>query len=96
MAKPKAKDAAQKYLEELLAKVPEEKRAAAKEALGVDSVLEDLGEHVLRQDEFSRLAAEAAEAKAKADEKYAANTKWYTDSIAEYTRGQVALPCPPR
>src|SRR5690242_3630286 len=50
----KAKDAGAKYLEQILAKIPEEQRGAVQAALTQEAVLVDMGESLLRQEEFSR------------------------------------------
>lgn len=68
------------YLKGLLAQIPDDKR---------ESVLEHLGEHALRQDEFSRLSDEAAqkakaaeEEKQKAEALRLANEEWRNKSNA--------------
>lgn len=87
MAKRNAKTEAQKYLDKLLAKVPEDKRTAVKEALTVDDTLEFLGEGVLAQEEFSRLAEEMKKATEEAQAKLDANKKWYNDNLPLLEKG---------
>lgn len=87
------------YLKSIIAQIPEDKR---------DAVLEHLGEHALRQDEFSSLADEAAaKAKEAADAKAAAEkalneniawrdhtNKWLTEKQAELAARESALSTP--
>ena len=88
MAKKQPKDEAAKYLEGVLAKVPEDKRAAVREALGVDAILEDLGAHILRQEDYSKLANEAEEAKKQTDAKYKENVDWYKVNLPKLAEGE--------
>lgn len=50
------KTAGQEFLTSLLSKVAEDKRALVQEALAAEEILNDLGDGVLRHQEFSRLA----------------------------------------
>ena len=90
MAKKAPKEVASSYLDEILSKVPEDKRGTVKEALAADPILEDLGAHILRQEEFSRLSNEAAAEKRKAEEKYTANMSWWEQAQAELAAGNEA------
>lgn len=95
MAKKSKKERAQEFLEsddytkKLLALIPEADR---------DAVLERLGDGVLRQDDYSRLAQEAQTArqeaetaKALGDKVYQENVKWRADSLAEWEKKQAEL-----
>lgn len=77
MAKKSAKDEGAKFIEGILAKIPEDKRAAAKEALMGEAIVEEVGSHVLRQSDYDRMADETAKAKALFEQKYNENLKWY-------------------
>lgn len=86
MAKKSKKETAQEYLDSLLAHVPADKRDDVKAALAQDPVLDDLGAHLLRQDEFSRAMDEAREAQRQAEydkqryvSTYEKNLDWYKD-----------------
>lgn len=59
------------FLAGILAHVPEADRSKA------DAALEALEKDGLRQADYSKLANEASEAKAKFDKLYEANTEWY-------------------
>src|SRR5688572_21456913 len=80
-----AKEAGEKFLNELLAHVPADKQAAAREALATsDAALTALGDGVLRQSEFSRAMDDArtAEERAKA---------WHTELDGWYAAEQARL-----
>lgn len=61
---------AKEFLDGVLAKVPEEQREAVRTAMSVDAILADIGNGVLRQDEFSRSMDEL-------NRTVEAHTQWY-------------------
>ena len=87
----KTKDVATQYLESLLSKIPEDKRAAVKEALNNDAALEDLGEHVLRQADYSRAMDEAKKIKASAEDHKARLDQWWGENNKRLVDGTAAL-----
>lgn len=91
MAKPKAKEYAQKFVDEIMAMIPEDARQIAKDKVFSELVLENIGEHILRQSDYDRLAQEAAAAKAQADGKYESNKQWYEKSLVDIAKGSAAI-----
>lgn len=86
-----AKDAAKEFLAELLAKVPEQQRAAL-EALGtVDEALEFLGSGVKRQSEFSSSMDTLAKERAYLEGKKAEYDEWWKRHNGMLTAGSGAL-----
>lgn len=65
------KDAAAEYLKSVLEKVPAEKKALVEQILGEDTVLEAIGEGVLRQSDYSREMNRLKEVEAS-------QTDWWT------------------
>lgn len=90
MAKKAPKDAGQEFLDKLLAHLPEDKRAGARETLaGSEALLTALGEGTLAQSEFSRHMDEARAAKQAAEQEQAqalalrtSNAGWYATNAA--------------
>lgn len=92
------KTAAQEFLKGILGKVPEDQRKAVEDALSVDALLEEIGDGVLRQSDYSRLSQEAQQAKdeydakqLKAVEVYNGNLEWLKGKQTELTDGTKAL-----
>lgn len=74
MATPKQTEAATKFLEGVLAKLPAEKQAAFKEQfMGEDAILSTIGDGVMRHDDYSRQTAALAKDRQTLDDYYAKN-----------------------
>jgi hypothetical protein len=85
------KDEGQKYVESLLALIPEEKRTAVKEALAQDQVYEHVGEHVMARSDYSR-AQDQLKQSADAVLGYKSQLDtWYQTVNQELARGSEAL-----
>lgn len=79
------------FMERILEKIPEDKRTVIAEAmLTSDEVLELVGDGVLKQEEFSRLANETTEAKKSYENLYNQNLSWREQNIVDLTKGKAA------
>lgn len=85
------KDEGKKYVEGLLALIPEDKRAAVSEALQLEPVLEHVGEHVMLRSDYSR-AQDQLKQNADAVLGYKGQLDtWYSTVNQELVRGTEAL-----
>lgn len=85
------KDEGQKYIDSVLALVPEAQRAAVKEALSTETVLDHVGEHVMLRSDYSRAQDHLREqANAVLNYKGQLDT-WYSNIGQELARGSAAL-----
>lgn len=71
----------QTYLKELMARVPEDNREAVEEVLKTDEVLDHIGEHVLRQSDYSRHMNETKKAQDTLQADIDKYQKLYDDNV---------------
>jgi len=89
MAKKAVKKGAE-FIAGVLEKVPEEQRAAVKAALEAEEVLDYVGSHALRQDEFSAAMEEAKRLETESKILIAKNQEWYQDNLPLLNKGAKA------
>jgi len=80
MAKKAPKDAGKEFLAELVALIPEDKRAGVAALLEDETVLTRAGEHTLRQEDYSRLAQNVQQTRTQQEQWWAENQA----KVAEY------------
>lgn len=91
MAKTKdKKEVGKTIFERALAKLPAEKQEAFKAFLAEDAVLDEIGEHALLRDDYSRLADEATAKAQQAEGVYNANLTWREQKAVEIAEGEKA------
>lgn len=84
MAAKTRREAGQEFLDGILAKVPADQREAVAAAMRVDAVLDDLGDGVLRQADYTRQTAELRVQRESLE-------KYYTDSKPVVDRAKQLL-----
>lgn len=91
MARRDKREAGKTFLENVLAKIPEDKRAGIREALLTDDIVEFAGENHLRHDEFSRMADDLRKQTDSITTYRGQLDKWKGDLTTWYTTKQKEL-----
>lgn len=93
MPKPEPKETAKRIFGELIAKFPQEVQDSLKVAFekAPEEALQFLGEHVLRQDDYSREMDDLRKLRQATETWRGDLSKWQTDHETELTEGQKAI-----